>query len=151
MNKIIVYLTNLDLKTFTEQDALDYCLLNNINPDSITDLYLDDNLLENISEIKLFKNLEYLNISFNKITDISVLKNLTELEHLSIGNNQITDISFLQNLNNLKSLNIRGLELKSDQIQYINSLNNLKELIYYKGFKDISVLNKLNKNIRIIK
>ena len=30
MNKII--LNNLKLKTFTEQDALDYCLLNNINP-----------------------------------------------------------------------------------------------------------------------
>jgi len=40
-----IELNNLELKTFIEQDVLDYCLLNNINPDSITELDLYSNYL----------------------------------------------------------------------------------------------------------
>ena len=61
MNKI--ELSNLYLKTFTEQDAVDYCFLNNINIDNIINLNLNNNKLTNdISGIKVFKNLKYLNI-----------------------------------------------------------------------------------------
>ena len=66
MNKTIIYLTDLKLKTFTEQDVLDYSLLDNINPNNIDELYLNDNKLTDISGIKLFKNLKQLNISYNK-------------------------------------------------------------------------------------
>jgi len=41
-------LSNLELKTFTEQNVLDYCLLNNINPDKIIDLWLSHNELTDI-------------------------------------------------------------------------------------------------------
>ena len=125
MNKI--QLNNLELKVFTEQDAEDYCLLNNINSDNINELDLYDNKLTDISGLKLFKNLKYL----------------------YINNNEITDISVIQYLKNLKILSINYLELESDQIQYINYLKNLKILYSGKGFKDMSVLNKLNKNIKI--
>jgi len=64
-------------------------------------------------------------------------------------NNKLTNILFVKYLNNLKYLNISYLE--SDQIKYINSLKNLKELSCRNGFKDMSVLNQLNKNINIIK
>ena len=37
MNKIL--LKYLNLKTFSEQDIIDYCLLNDINPENI--IYLD--------------------------------------------------------------------------------------------------------------
>ena len=47
MNKI--KLSNLELKIFTEQDALDYCQINNINTDNITELDLYDNKLTDIS------------------------------------------------------------------------------------------------------
>ena len=127
MNEI--YLSGLNLKTFTEQDALDYCLLNNINSDNITELYLHNNELTDITGVKLFKNLKELYISNNEIKDISVIKYLKDLEYLDITN----------------------LKLESDQIQYINSLKNIKELRCYKGFKDMSVLNKLNNNIETIK
>jgi len=63
MNEI--RLNHLKLKIFTEQDAKDYCKLNNINTDNITELNLYD----------------------NKLTDISVLKNLKDLEILSINGN----------------------------------------------------------------
>ena len=170
MNKI--NLPNLELKTFAEQDVSDYCLLNNINPDDITELDLRNNKLTDISGIKIFKNLEYLYLHFNKIKnisvlkylvnlkelnigdneikDISVLKNLINLKWLYINNNKIKDISSVQNLNKLKYLDLRYLELESDQIEYIKNLNNLKDLWCYKGFKDMSIINQLNRNINII-
>ena len=122
-----IYLNNLELKTFTEQDVIDYCFLNNTNSDNIIELNLNENKLTDISGIKLFKNLEILYLWNNYITDISVIKNLTNLEYL----------------------NISDLELESDQIQYIKSLNNLKELICYNGFKDMTVVNQFNKNIKL--
>ena len=125
MNKI--RLNNLELKTFIEQNALDYCFLNNINPNDITELNLGFNKLTDISGIKLFKNTEKLWLDYNKLTDISVLKYL----------------------NNLKELTILNLELESDQIQYIKSLKNLEILYCYNGFKDMSVLKQINKNIKI--
>jgi len=147
MNKTIISLSQLKLKTFTEQDALDYCLLNSINPDNITELNLNNNELTDISGIKYLTNLKYLDISFNQIKDISVLKDLNRLEYLNIRDNQIKDISILSNLNNLKYLNIIDLELKSDQIEYINSCKKLKELYCTEGFKNNFLKEKINKNI----
>ena len=168
-----IYLRDLDLKVFTEQDALDYCNLNNLNFNSIDELNLNWNELTDISGIKLFKNLKILDLNHNKITDISVLKDLNKLKYIGIGYNKITDISAVKYLNNLQSLDICynlikdifaikdlnklkklsivNLELESDQIQYINSLNNLYELYCEKGFKNMSVLNQLNNNIAIMK
>ena len=120
-------LCHLKLKTFTEQDVLDYCLLNNINPDKIIELWLSLNLLTDISGIKLFKN----------------------LKRLYMNNNKIKDISVIQYLKNLEILYIHNLKLKSDQIEYINSLKNLRNLWCYNGFKDMSVLDQLNKNINV--
>ena len=149
MDQIKLY--NLELKTFTEQNVLDYCQINNINPDDITYLDLSDNKLTGILEIKIFKNLKRLYIGDNKIKDISCLKDLKELRDLYICNNKIKDISVIQYLTKLRLLDIRNLELESDQIQYIQFLNNLKKLFCHNGFKDMSVLNKLNNNIETIK
>jgi len=170
----IIELSYLELKTFTEQDASDYCQLNSIISENITELDLFGNELTDITGIKLFKNLkelllfdndklknisavQYLNnlevlksVNCN-IKNISVLKNLIKLKRLDLGYNQITDISVIQYLKNIEILDIRELKLESDQIKYINSLKDLKQLYCQKGFKDMSVLNQLNKNIRIIK
>jgi len=122
-----ILLTSLELKTFTEQNASDYCQINNINPDNITVLDLFNNELTDISGIKLFKNLKELYLHYNKIKDISVIKHLKKLE----------------------LLNIRELNLESNQIKYIQYLNNLEELWCSKGFKDMNITDKLNKNIEI--
>ena len=148
MNKI-VELYGLNLKTFTEQDVLDYCQINNINSNNITELYLNNNELTDISGVKLFKNLEVLRLDHNQLINISDIKDLNNLEFLCISDNFIKDISVIKNLKNLKELNIQGLELKSDQIQYIKSLKKLKELWCRNGFKDKSVLKQLNKSIKI--
>jgi len=170
MNKI--ELGNLQLKVFTEQDALDYCQINDINFNNIINLNLNCNSLTDISGVKLFKNIKYLNIGDNKLTDIFIIKNLknlkllninenkikdisvikylTELEFLGLGNNEIKDISVIQYLNNLRVLNITNLELESDQIKYINSLKDLKTLWCFRGFKENTSLNQLNKDIKLI-
>ena len=145
MNKI--YLNSLKLKTFTEQDALDYCLLNNINPDKIIIFELYNNELINISGIKLFKNLERLILYSNELTDISVLKYLKKLKSIDLRSTNIKDISVIQYLKKLEILNINFLELKSDQIQYIKNLKYLKELWCKNGFKNMSILKQLNKRI----
>ena len=142
-------LNKLKLKTFSEQDVLDYCQINNINPDNITELDLGNNKLTDISGIKLFKNLKYLYLWCNNITDITVLKDLNKLEYLWLDNSKIKNISVIQYLKNLKGLYIQKLRLESDQVQYINNLKNLKTLFCYNGFKDMSVLKQINKKIKI--
>ena len=149
MNEI--NLNYLKLKTFTEQNASDYCQINNINSNDIKTLVLNNNELTDISGIKIFKNLEKLNLAYNKINNISDIENLINLKVLYLNSNPLNDISVIKNLNNLKYLNIDNLELGLDQIKYINSIKNLEELFCYKGFKDMTVINQLNKNIEIIK
>ena len=147
MNKI--YLNDLDLKTFSEQNASDYCQINNINSNNIITFELYSNKLTDISGLKLFKNIKKINIGYNKIEDISVLKYLTKLKELYMHNNKITDISAVQYLTKLKILSISNLKLESDQIQYIENLKNLKELISISGFKNRDYIYRLNKNIII--
>ena len=67
------------------------------NPYKVIELNLYDNRLTDISEIKLFKNLERLFLDYNEITDISGIKSLTELRELYLHNNKLTDISALEN------------------------------------------------------
>ena len=149
MNKID--LSDLQLKIFTEQNVLDYCQINNINLDDITELDLSFNQLTDISGIRLFKNIKKLHLWNNRFfKDISKLKDLKNLKFLDISSNQITDISVLKNLNKLEVLDINNLELESNQIKHIKSLNNLEKLYCRKAFKDMSVLKQLNKNINIV-
>ena len=62
MNIINLDLSNLKLKIFSEQDASDYCQLNNIDSDSIIELNLYCNNLTDISYLKILKNCIYLKI-----------------------------------------------------------------------------------------
>ena len=130
---------------------MDYCQINNINLDDITELDLSFNQLTDISGIRLFKNIKKLHLWNNRFfKDISKLKDLKNLKFLDISSNQITDISVLKNLNKLEVLDINNLELESNQIKHIKSLNNLEKLYCRKAFKDMSVLKQLNKNINIV-
>ena len=147
----IIKLEELELKILTELDITDYCNLNDINPDNITELNLKYNNLTDISGIKLFKNLNTLYLNSNELTDISVLKYLIKLKELYLNNNKITNISVLKNLTNLINLDIENLELESDQIEYIKSLKNIKKIWCKNRFKDMNIINELNKNIKIIK
>jgi len=110
-------LDNLNLKTFTEQDALDYCLLNNINFNNITVLNLNNNELTDISGIKLFKNLENLLLFNNKIKNLTFLKNLKNIKQLEIGYTEIKDLSLIPE--NLEYLGLNNLKLNKKSFELI--------------------------------
>ena len=135
-------LSDLELKTFTEQDVEDYCQINNINPDDITVLDLFNNELIDISGIKLFKNLKELCLNNNKLTDIFVIKHLKNLEKLYLLNNKIKDISGLKDLTKLERLNLNNNEIKD--ISVLKDLNNLESLyISNNELTNISVIQYL--------
>ena len=72
--------------------------------ENITELYLENNNISDISCLSNFSNLEILSIENNHISDISALSGLSNLKLLDIINNRISDISCLSNLSKLKSL-----------------------------------------------
>ena len=134
-------LSNLNLKTFTEQDALDYCQINNLNSNNITELLnLQLNELIDISGVKLFKNIKRLWLNFNEINDISIIKNLKKIQDLNISNNKIKDISVLEDLTKLKILNIS-----------YNQIIDIRVLKYLKNLKQLNIGNNKIKNISVIK
>ena len=121
-----IFLNNLQLKRFTERDIKDYCILNNLDINTVKYINLGDNELIDISEIKLFKNTEYLYLYNNKIKDISVIQYLKILIYLDIS----------------------GLELESDQIEYIND-SKIINLLCSKGFKNKTDIYKIKRTINL--
>ena len=60
---------------------------------SLTELYLIDNQIIDVSPLSSFTNLTVLYLWENQITDVSPLSSLTNLTTLFLTNNQITDVS----------------------------------------------------------
>ncbi|HWT75534.1 MAG TPA: leucine-rich repeat domain-containing protein [Mobilitalea sp.] len=103
--------------------------------------------LQDITAIGSLTKLRVLYLQRNLITDISALKKLTSLEVLSLNGNQIVSISALSSLKNLREVYLRENKIKSitalnkltklerleggvNSIQNIDSLKNLKNLGY---------------------
>jgi len=114
------------------------------NLENLTELYLNDNEIDDISVLSGLKNLKRLRFNNNKITNIDCLSNLTNLELIEFENNAISDISVLKNLTGLKYVN-----LNMNEINDISSLANLEEMeqLYLSGnsISDISPLKKMYK------
>ena len=80
--------------------------------------------LHDLTALGVLYNLQYLDVSFNKVEDISVLANLPNLVHLDLAHNyNINDISSLADLTHLEFL-----DLASTYIDNISALTNLKNL-----------------------
>ena len=128
--------------------------LNDLKINKMNELKELDLSINNISNIKLFTkiefvNLEILNLSFNKISDINILEdvNLKQLKELYLNYNQIIDIKVLEKV---KFNKIKIINLSHNQISDITILENvnfkeLKELnLYYNKISDIKVFEKVN-------
>ena len=74
---------DLDLSSFRVNNIID---MNNMFADC---LKINNNLLEKVD----FKQLQQLNLSYNKISDIKVLEkvNFKQLQYLKLSDNQISD------------------------------------------------------------
>ena len=90
--------------------------------------YIGNEGLKDLVEI-IFKELEELDLSNNKISDINILEkaNFKQLNKLNLSNNKISDINILEKAN-FKQLN--KLNLSHNKISDINILEkvNLKKL-----------------------
>lgn len=110
--------------------------------ESITDLYLANRNIKDLSGLENLTNLKSIDLSKNEITNISSLSNLTNLENLFLSYNQINDIAPLKSLPNLKIL-----YMDKNQISNIISLKNLTSLhtlsMEYNKIQDLSALQNL--------
>ena len=59
---------------------------------------MDENRIDDISELSDLSNLKQLFLGGNKIKDISPVSKLTDLEALTLWGNQISDISHVKQL-----------------------------------------------------
>ncbi|CAL6009579.1 Conserved_hypothetical protein [Hexamita inflata] len=82
-------------------------------------LDLSKNKLKNIDELQQLTNLTNLNLSFNSICNISVLQYLISLQNLSLQNNKIIFIQPVCQLPSLIHLSIRNNVIQ-DMVQFKN-------------------------------
>ena len=99
-----------DMKKFTNLEYLDASNLN----------------LKSITPLGGLKKLRVLYLQRNMISDISVLKKMSNLEVLSLNGNQIADLKPLSKLKSLRKLYLKENKIKS--IVPLKGLVNLKEL-----------------------
>ena len=90
-----------------------------------TTLYLDSNLIEDLTPLQGLTMLTILGLSNNQITDVGPLQGLTALTALWLGENQITDVGPLQGLT---ALTVLGLS--NNQITDVGPLQGLTRLTY---------------------
>lgn len=102
----------------------------------------DDTKINDISDLKYFKNLELLDLQFHAITDISPLAQLTKIHSLGLGGNRISDISVLTNLKELRFLSI--FSCSAADYSPLKELTYLQTLfISWSTIEDLSVLSDL--------
>ena len=126
--------------------------------------------VQNIDDLKYFKNLERLILSFDKDRDVdlSAIRSLTKLDDLYLESpNSVTDLSplssldnlsslmiihapavkdfnFLRNLSNLSSLVLVNTPGVADELSLFNSLANLDSLgIYDSGLTELGSITEL--------
>jgi Leucine-rich repeat (LRR) protein len=128
------YNLNLDYKSenikISHYDSFDDEQLQkllSINFENIRNLELSYNNITTINPLRGYENwytLATLNLSNNRITQIEDLYycDMAELEELDLSNNKIEYIDSLNNLKNLRKVNISSNNIKPDQERQINIL-----------------------------
>lgn len=96
---------------------------------SLTRLFLDNNLIEEISGLDDLVHLEWIDLSFNRIQRIQGLDFLMKLEVLALYGNQIERLENLAHLRELKVLRVGSNRLRERQdIIYLRKLSSLRTL-----------------------
>ena len=134
-------ITELDLKDNDIQDITGIEQFVNL----IT-LDMSENHIENIELLSILMNLKNLNLGINRIDNINPLGELVKLEQLELHGNKIENIEILSNLISLKILNLNGNKI--EDITALSKLNDLQELsIGSNSIRDISPIEKLKLKI----
>lgn len=106
------------------------------NLSEIISLNLSNSNIENLdsSIFSYLNNLEYLNLSFNKIKIIEILQNCIKINGLNISYNLLINFN-LSNLANLEKLNISH--------NIIDNLNTFEILIHNKKLNNLNIRGNL--------
>ena len=108
-------------------------------------LNLSSNRISDISALSGLTKLKWLYLSGNNISDLTPLSGLTNLEWLTLGANSITDISPLSGLTKLVTLHLHENYALSD-ISAVSGLTKLTELMLgSSSISDISAVSGLTK------
>lgn len=84
-------------------------------------------VIQQISGLENFTNLEYLDLSYHSISDISSLQGLHKLKFLSLAGNQLVDLSPLSELTGLRSLILS--DCTAEDYSPLVNLSNLEVLV----------------------
>ena len=143
--KILQQLGKKDYGTFTEKEAARITRLeadgedDNIestkikSPKGIEKLknlnYLDVSLnrLNSLKHIKKLHNLKNLDVAVNQLTTLSGIEKLYQLETLEVSDNKLTSFSGVENLKNLTSISAWDNRIKN--IDAIKNLDNLENIV----------------------
>ena len=134
---------DMSYNAIRNMSPVQYC-----NGETLTELYLANNKLKEISGIKHLKNLRKLDLGANKLRVLkgSELSGLVNLEELWVGKNKIETLEGIESLTKLKRLDVQSNRLTSlvnaeDGLCYLNAQrDNLEELyLAHNGLDDEGV------------
>ncbi len=107
-------------------------------------LYLDDNIITDVTELRGLTGLKELNLEKNCVQNVDALSGLTNLTYLDLYYNNINDISPLRNLTNLERFDARGNHLMS--VEILRNMKKMKKLyLSTNNIQDVSPLAGLTR------
>lgn len=124
-------------------------------PRKCLNLDISNNYIDNITSFKQFKDLQFINASFNSLINLSNFSHNIHLTKLNLQDNRITTLDGIGALTNLTSLNISRNEIEGSidfgklnliNLQELNlSENRIEKVIGIENLPNLRVLN-LNEN-----
>ncbi len=112
---------------------------------NLSELYIGNNQISDISALAGLKSLEVINLMTNEISDLTPLAGLDNLHTLILDHNMVSDASPLLSLDNLTVLNLGSNSNNSfADMQSISQMVGLQELtIYNNNIGDLSPISSL--------
>ena len=131
-NRDIHDLTGLQFATNLTELFLRENQISNLSPIAglitLLTLRLEDNTISDLSPVRGLINLTRLELDHNQVSDISPVRNLKNLAYLYASNNQISDLSPVAGLINLKRLRV-----------YANAVSDLSPLMQLSNLEWINI------------
>jgi len=135
-------MTNLESLALIKLTLTDEKILFLSNLTQLTELWISQNAITNLSPIQSLVNLGFIDFGVNFVSDLSPIQGLTKLTYLFAYDNNITSISPLANMSKLSYLGIWN-----NRISDLSPLASLTSLIYLNCsdnlITDISPLSNL--------
>ncbi len=105
----------------------------------LEELYLSDNLIEDLSPLKDLDKLYRIHLENNFVSDLSPLENKSNITRLDLYGNLVTDLTPLKNLTRMVMLDVRKNDV--EDISVLKGMVNMSELYLSNNrIKDISAV-----------